>query len=259
GALGAGIARLARRVYSDESSSFVCRVTLDAFLCSLEPAELRHQVRHTNPASLDQAIDRATAIETVLQDQPTPEHCSTSQSVSRTQASLRGERDHDKENRELPTAKRRVPTHERGHEMERICWHCGEPGHVMADCCQLEAKLSMRQPLGNGSRSKQMGRHGPPHPIPPTHCPQQRLPSWGAWEKETSCTPPSRLKEYGAQHLDTGSSIKIIHPDVIQQACTDWKKWVTTTPVHMCSDRRAGPDRGASSPEHGGTCYLHEI
>ncbi|MGH0120808.1 UNVERIFIED_CONTAM: hypothetical protein FKN15_065144 [Acipenser sinensis] len=62
-------------------------------------------------------------------------------------------------------------------EMERICWHCGDPGHVMADCCQLEAKLSMRQLLGNGSGSKQKGRHGPPHPIPPTRCPQQCLPS----------------------------------------------------------------------------------
>ncbi|MGH0149341.1 UNVERIFIED_CONTAM: hypothetical protein FKN15_027584 [Acipenser sinensis] len=69
GALAADIARLARRAYSDEPDSFSRRIALDTFLRSLQPPLLRHQVRLAGPRTLEEAGNRAIAIEAVLQDE----------------------------------------------------------------------------------------------------------------------------------------------------------------------------------------------
>ncbi|RXM34182.1 hypothetical protein EOD39_4940 [Acipenser ruthenus] len=129
GLLGANIARLTRRAYSSEGSSFIPRIVLDAFLRSIEPPELRYQVQLATPTSLDEVIDHATAIEAVFLDQPATRH-PASQPISWTQ-----------------------PLNcERVQDTERICWCCGTPGHVMTDCHQLEPKTAACQLPGNESR-----------------------------------------------------------------------------------------------------------
>ncbi|MGH0163030.1 UNVERIFIED_CONTAM: hypothetical protein FKN15_044554 [Acipenser sinensis] len=70
--------RLARRAYSDKPNSFNHLIALDTFLRSLQPLQLKHQVRLTGPRTLDEAVDRDLVIEAVLHDEePPPYHPTT--------------------------------------------------------------------------------------------------------------------------------------------------------------------------------------
>ncbi|MGH0114796.1 UNVERIFIED_CONTAM: hypothetical protein FKN15_050967 [Acipenser sinensis] len=75
GALAADIARLSCKAYRDEPTSFSQRIALDTFLRSLQPPELRHQVRLKRPSTLKEALGYAQSIEEVLLDEePLPRH-----------------------------------------------------------------------------------------------------------------------------------------------------------------------------------------
>ncbi|MGH0117496.1 UNVERIFIED_CONTAM: hypothetical protein FKN15_078190, partial [Acipenser sinensis] len=54
GALGADVAHLTRTTYNSEDNSVIRRITLDAFLHSIEPPELRYQVWLATPTSLNE-------------------------------------------------------------------------------------------------------------------------------------------------------------------------------------------------------------
>ncbi|XP_058879681.1 uncharacterized protein LOC131737088 [Acipenser ruthenus] len=61
--------------YRDEPTSFSQRIALDTFLRSLQPPELRHQVRLKRPSTLKEALGYAQSIEEVLLDEePLPRH-----------------------------------------------------------------------------------------------------------------------------------------------------------------------------------------
>ncbi|KAK6493026.1 hypothetical protein HHUSO_G2490, partial [Huso huso] len=75
GTLAADIARLSRKAYRDEPTSFSKRIALDTFLHSLQPPELRHQVRLKRPSTLKEALAYAQSIEEVLLDEESlPRH-----------------------------------------------------------------------------------------------------------------------------------------------------------------------------------------
>ncbi|RXM27974.1 Platelet-activating factor acetylhydrolase [Acipenser ruthenus] len=59
GALAMDIACLARRVYSDEPSSFSRQLAPHTFLHSLQPPPLRHQVCLAGPRTLEEAVNQA--------------------------------------------------------------------------------------------------------------------------------------------------------------------------------------------------------
>lgn len=149
GALAADIARLARRAYSDEPDSFSRRIALDTFLRSLQPPLLRHQVRLAGPRTLEEAVNRAIAIEAVLQDEE-PLHrnpttrpvCSMAEGIPGCEYGL-----------DPPPRVRAVATG-RGRVRERVCWRCGQPGHLIADCRRLEHReMPPPGPAGNGAGS----------------------------------------------------------------------------------------------------------
>ncbi|MGH0160170.1 UNVERIFIED_CONTAM: hypothetical protein FKN15_038844 [Acipenser sinensis] len=100
GALVADIVHLTRRAYRSEGSSFIRRIVLDSFLRSIEPPELRYQVRLLTAFKEYLSIDRATAIEAVFLDQPAA-RLPASQLISRT----------------------RPLNCERVQDMERICYY----------------------------------------------------------------------------------------------------------------------------------------
>ncbi|MGH0163026.1 UNVERIFIED_CONTAM: hypothetical protein FKN15_044550 [Acipenser sinensis] len=67
--------RLARRAYNNKPNSFNHLIALDTFLRSLQPLQLKHQVRLAGPRTLDEAVDRDLVIEAVLHDEePPPYH-----------------------------------------------------------------------------------------------------------------------------------------------------------------------------------------
>lgn len=112
-------------------------LTKEAFIRGLTPERLRQQVRLSNPATLEDALDQAQVIEEILGEQV------PSQPQAHPQAYAVQTRE------ERPS----LPTTQRGRaQRSQICWRCGQEGHIRRECTLPDGKINPQlQGNGNGS------------------------------------------------------------------------------------------------------------
>lgn len=148
GALATDIARLARQAYCDEPNSFSQWIALDTFLHSLQLLQLHHQVRLADPCTLDEAVNRALAIEAMLHNKEPLACHPTTQPVCSTYHAPEETPGYDHEHAPLLRVRPAAPSGAR--VRERVCWICGQLGHLMPDCRRLQPReISPPGPAGN--------------------------------------------------------------------------------------------------------------
>lgn len=104
----------------------------DRFMQALSPPELRVEVQLTHPRSLQEALERASERETVRAyiTMPTLEHNSPQ---VRAAAEVPQKPAWAAELTELVRAAS-LGTQRRSDRTTRLCWGCGEPGHLVRSC-----------------------------------------------------------------------------------------------------------------------------
>ncbi|MGH0191155.1 UNVERIFIED_CONTAM: hypothetical protein FKN15_057510 [Acipenser sinensis] len=143
GQFAANVRYLARQAYPEFPTAIQEELATDAFLHGLTPGAVRNQVRLDTPQTLDAALARAKLAEVVLGEQSPlpstakhPPRASTRRIQSTPMRSMGLEPSPDARN-DL-----RLP----GKPETRICWRCGQRGHLWHNCGTLPPTSPSLQP-----------------------------------------------------------------------------------------------------------------
>ncbi|MGH0189298.1 UNVERIFIED_CONTAM: hypothetical protein FKN15_034551 [Acipenser sinensis] len=143
GQFAADVRYLARQAYPEFPTAIQEELATDAFLHGLTPGAVRNQVRLDTPQTLDAALARAKLAEVVLGEQSPlpstakhPPRASTRRIQSTPMRSMGLEPSPDARN-DL-----RLP----GKPETRICWRCGQRGHLWHNCGTLPPTSPSLQP-----------------------------------------------------------------------------------------------------------------
>ncbi|MGH0138647.1 UNVERIFIED_CONTAM: hypothetical protein FKN15_003064 [Acipenser sinensis] len=143
GQFAADVRYLARQAYPEFPTAIQEELATDAFLHGLTPGAVRNQVRLDTPQTLDAALARAKLAEVVLGEQSPlpsaakhPPRASTRRIQSTPMRSMELEPPPDARNDpSLP-----------GKPETRICWRCGQRGHLRHNCGTLSPTSPSLQP-----------------------------------------------------------------------------------------------------------------
>lgn len=138
GVFAAELRYLAQRGFPKFPAEVVHTLTMEAFIKGLTPARLRQQVRLANPLTLEEALERALAIEEILCELPVDDSSRAAIPHPQTCAV------------QMTAPRRTTPVAKRQGEGTPTCWRCGQTGHIRQNCTLSDASL-LTKDSGNES------------------------------------------------------------------------------------------------------------
>ena len=137
GVFAAELRYLAQRGFPDFDDATRLVLTKEAFIRGLLPPPLRQQVRLADPQTLEEALNKALAVEEILiegfESFPQPQPTQTPRSAPPSRSSGR-------------------PPAAPGGRDDRICWRCNQRGHTQWVCTVPDSALNAPE-SGNGQGS----------------------------------------------------------------------------------------------------------
>ena len=153
------IESLTRRAYAHMPPSVQCELARDQFIRALLPPELRVQVQLQHPSTLQTALEMAVERE-IVWGVVAEVGQRGSYPARRAAVAAQGQAEEEKpawvtEMTELIRAVSLQPSRIRQRPDQRVCWGCGQPGHLVRDC------PTPRAGPGNATGPAQGGMCGP--------------------------------------------------------------------------------------------------